>query len=311
MPTPTATDRVEPLTAGAFRALYEERDRPVVIAGGAREIRAVRCWTREYLAEKIGAVEVPFKLSETDAHPNFRASEPGRMFAREKAPFAELLRRIAEGPPEERARRLFTGDERFLLQRRSGRVARDPELGLLLDDVPIPDVVPAEQLYTIWAWFSGPGVRTWLHYDNNGCHNVNVQITGEKECWLFPPSELGKLAPFPLGGDNPAHNCSQIDVDRPDPARFPDFESARCERAEIHAGDLLFIPAFWFHTFRHHGELNSNVNFWYRPVHARPNPVATRQALLDLAAASGLVKSADSAARALLARLDAAAVRGA
>jgi len=26
---------------------------------------------------------------------------------------------------------------------------------------------------------SGRGVRTWLHYDNNGCHNLNAQITDE------------------------------------------------------------------------------------------------------------------------------------
>ncbi len=61
--------------------------------------------------------------------------------------------------PEERARRLFTGDERFLLQRRDGQTRIDPELGLLLDDVETPDLVPAEQLYTLWAWFSGQGVR--------------------------------------------------------------------------------------------------------------------------------------------------------
>ena len=313
MPTPPSIERIEPREAlgrSEFRALYEERERPVVIAGGARHFPATQSWTPDFLSAKVGHVEVPFKLSDTNAHPNFRATERARMFARDQAPLGELFRAITQGSAAERAQRLFTGDERFLLQRRNGRTVTDPELFVLLEDVPVPSIVAEDRLYTIWGWFSGPGVRTWLHYDNNGCHNVNAQITGKKDCLLFPPSELPKLAPFALGGDNPAHNCSQIDVDAPDLARFPEFGTAVCERAELDAGDLLFIPAFWFHTFRHLGQFNSNVNFWYRPESSRPNPVATRQALLDLAAASGLARSDEPATRELLARLDAAAVGG-
>jgi len=308
--TPTPIDRVPELRADEFRARYEEPERPVVIAGGASQFAATRRWSLEYLTAAIGAIEAPFKVSETSSHPNFRATEPSRMFAREKTSFAEFFRSIAHGAPAERARRLFTGDERFLLQRRGGKSVRDPELGVLLDDVPVPGIVPEERLYTAWGWFSGPGVRTWLHYDNNGCHNVNAQLTGSKECLLFAPRELGKLAPFPLGGDNPAHNCSQVDIDDVDASRFPDFDDVPCERAELQAGDLLFIPAFWFHTFRHRGEFNSNVNFWYKPERLRPNPVATRQALLDLVAAAGIPATSDPRARELLAALDQAAVKG-
>src|SRR6185503_19431673 len=88
----------------------------------------------------------------------------------------------------------------------------DPELAPLWDDVGLSELVPEEQLYTVWAWFSGRGVRTGLHYDNNGCHNLNAQIAGTKECLLIPPGELAKLSMFPFGGNNPAYNCSRIDV---------------------------------------------------------------------------------------------------
>ena len=51
------------------------------------------------------------------------------------------------------------------------------------------------------------GVRTWLHYDNNGCHNLNAQICGHKRCWLYAPDQLQRMHPFLLGSGNPAHNA--------------------------------------------------------------------------------------------------------
>jgi lysine-specific demethylase 8 len=218
------------------------------------------------------------------------------------------MQRINHGPDDERCRYLFTGDERFLLRRRKGQTSIDAELGPLLDEVEVPPWIPSERLHTVWAWFSGPGVRTWLHYDNNGCHNLNAQITGRKRCVLYPPDELRRMHLFSLGGDNPAHNCSAIDVENPAPAHAADLDGASAWCAELEAGDLLYIPAWWFHTFLHLGPFNSNVNFWWKPERPRWNVVAARQALVDAAAASGLDRTAPAIASAL-AELDAAAQR--
>jgi len=216
------------------------------------------------------------------------------MFATGTARFADFLELITTGPEAERAHRLITGDERFLLRRRDGVTTIDPLLAPLLDDVVVPDLVPRERLYTIWAWFSGKGVRTWLHYDNNGCHNLNAQLVGAKDCVLYPPSELAKLAPFPLGGGNPAYNCSSLAV-----AEVP--ATAVGMHATLEPGDLLFIPAWWFHAFVHTGELNCNINFWWKPWRPMVNPIAARQVLLDAAATLGPL---DAQTREVLGRLD-------
>jgi hypothetical protein len=226
------------------------------------------------------------------------------MFARGRSSFADFLRRIGTGPDAERARLLFTGDEQFLLRRRDGVTVRSPLLEPLLDDIEFPRFFPEERLYTVWSWFSGRGVRTWLHYDNNACHNLNAQVCGHKLCWLYAPDELARLHPFPLGGPNPAHNCSQIDVEAPQPEFEADFRALQPWRAELQAGDLLFIPAWWFHTFRHAGEFNANVNFWWQPARPSWNPVAARQSLLDAATRAALLK--DPAAAPTLRALDAA-----
>jgi hypothetical protein len=284
-----------------------ERARPVVIRGGALAWPATQRWSADSLRARIGNVPIRVKRSRTNAHPDFRAAALADMFATEAMTVAELLDRIASSAPEQRARWLFTGDEKFLLRRRSGATTIDADLAILLDDIVVPSwIEPA--LYTAWAWISGAGVRTWLHYDNNGCHNLNSQLTGRKTCVLYAPEHLAALAPFPLGGSNPAHNCSQLDVDDPNVearlATLPRLEAA------LEAGDQLFIPAWWFHTFAHHGELNTNINLWWRPTTPLGNAVAARQQLLEWAAATGVDPRGDDPTAALLRRLDQLATTG-
>jgi Cupin-like domain len=279
-------ERISVIEPVDFAARFELGDRPCVLTGAAASWRATRRWSAAYLKEKLGDVEIKYKLSTSHAHPDFHQPTLDRMFALGKSSFGEFLDEVTVGPPGERAKRLFTGDEQFLLQRRLGQTTINEPLRALLDDVEVPSLVPQDRLYTIWGWFSGSGVRTWLHYDNNGCHNFNAQITGTKRCLLFAPSELARLAPFPLGGANPAHNCSQIDVESPDLEKFPEFWGVSCYEATLEPGDLLFIPAWWFHTFLHLGELNSNVNFWWKPAQPVMNEVAARQVLIDAAAAA-------------------------
>jgi lysine-specific demethylase 8 len=252
----------------------ERLDRPAVIARGCADWPA-RGWTSASLAQRFGEVRVRAKVSTTHQHPDFHQSTLRAMFATEALTFAELLARF-EGPDP--ARWLFTGDELPLLQRRDGHTRIDPDLAPLLDDAPILSLAPADRLYTVWAWFSGRGARTWLHYDNNGCHNLNAQLTGAKEVTLFSPDELPRMRPFPVGGDNPAVNCCSVDVERPG-----ELGGATAWTARLEAGDLLFIPAWWFHTVRHLGSFNSNLNVWWKPLHPAMNLVSQRQALIDAA----------------------------
>jgi lysine-specific demethylase 8 len=286
----------------------ERAERPLLIEGGIRHWRALGRWDAAYLSRLLGQVEVAYKISSSNAHPDFRQSEVAKMFGRGRAAWPDFLRLISLGSESERARFLFTGDELYLLRRRSGQTSISPELAPLLGDLEIPALFPEDRLHTVWAWFSGRGVRTWLHYDNNGCHNLNAQVTGHKQCWLYAPEELARLHPFPLGGKNPAHNCSVIDLERPGAEFAVDLAAVTAWHAEIRAGDLLFIPAWWFHSFLHHGELNANVNFWWKPERPHWNVVAARQALLDAAAAADLDRG-DAGVMTTLQALDAAALR--
>jgi lysine-specific demethylase 8 len=252
--------RLDRISGDAFEP-YVRASKPVVIAGALADWPALARWTPEYLAARIGDAPIRFKYSPNAAHPNFHAATKAEMFATGAATFRELVLAL---PRDASGTRVFTGDEKFVLRRRDGVTTIDPDLGPLLDDVRVPPWVPAERLYTVWSWFSGAGARTWLHYDNNGCHNLNAQITGVKTCVLIDPEYTADVALF-APDVNPATNCSQIDVAAPDLARFPQFARVEALEARLEAGDLLFIPADWLHAFEHLGAFNCNINFWWKP----------------------------------------------
>jgi hypothetical protein len=267
-------ERVAALDRDGFEERFARPERPVVIAGAADAWSARARWSPDELARRLASVSIRYKASRNHRHPDFDAPDPAIAFATREASFAAFLAALAGPAPE---RWLFTGDEEYLLRARPGRPREvNPKLATLLDDFELPPYFDPAALHTIWTWFSAAGVRTWLHYDNNACHNLNAQIRGAKQCWLFPPRALGCFYPFELDATVPAHNCSRVDVERPDLARFPRFAEAECLEGELREGDLLFVPAFWFHTFLHTGKFNANVNFWWRPPTLRLNPVSRR-----------------------------------
>lgn len=253
------------LSVQEFHRLRSELDEPFIIEGALDDWPAFRLWDPPYLKELLGDGTVRYKYSPHGVHPNFFASELGEMFATKEGSFSEYLDLITVGPKEQRTHYFFTGDEQFLYRVRDGKSELNELLAPLWKDVREPEYLPEGKLYSVWSWFSAQGMRSWLHYDNNDCHNLNAQIRGSKKCWLLSPKEEKKIALFPKDGPNPAHNCSQIDIFHPDPTKFPQFEEAEAIEAEILEGDLFYLPANWSHAFEHQGALNVNVNFWFQP----------------------------------------------
>jgi hypothetical protein len=269
--------------AAALGCVLDARDEPLILEGLIEHwpARGADGWDGPGLVRRIGALPARYKLSPSHRHPDFAASTLGEMFATRETTFAGLLALLARGGSEA-ARCFLTGDEEFVIRRRPGQPEeRNAKLAALFADFELPELFEPDALYTVWLWLSGAGVRSWLHYDTNGCHNLNAQIRGAKRVWLFPPEALPQLYPFELGGANPAHNCCQVDIEAPDVQRFPAFAKSVCLEGEVRAGDLLFLPADWIHSFLHTGALNVNLNFWWRPRRPRLTPVSVRQVFLD------------------------------
>lgn len=71
--------------------------------------------------------------------------------------------------------------------------------------------------------------------------NILVQVVGRKRVVLFPPRDSPNLY---LVGDK----SRLLDIDTPNTDTFPNFSRATRYEAFLEAGEVLYIPALWFHN---------------------------------------------------------------
>jgi len=97
-----------------------------------------------------------------------------------------------------------------------------------------------------YLWIGPVGHVEPLHTDEGD--NTLYQVAGVKHLALFPPDQMHNLYPFPLIGPLPPW-VSQVDIDRPDPERFPRVGEALARRHDVilEPGNLLFLPTQWSH----------------------------------------------------------------
>ena len=81
----------------------------------------------------------------------------------------------------------------------------------------------------------------WTHYDIND--NILSGVRGRKRLVLWHPEEIRHLYV-----DGTASTV--LNVDDPDLNRFPAFAKATQWHGTLEEGDVLFIPAMWWHNTR-------------------------------------------------------------
>jgi len=94
-------------------------------------------------------------------------------------------------------------------------------------------------------WLGPAGTVTPLHCDYDD--NLFAQVWGHKRFLLYPPHHAEFLY---VREANPALAGSAFDPEAPDYAAFPLARQARPIECVLQAGDMLFLPAGWFHHVR-------------------------------------------------------------
>jgi tRNA wybutosine-synthesizing protein 5 len=102
------------------------------------------------------------------------------------------------------------------------------------------------------------GCRLWTHYDISDNFLVHVG-PGTKRVILFAPTDSPCLYAATT-------SSSVLDLDQPDLQRYPHFAHARPLECILQPGDVLFIPALWWHNVETISFCTS-VNFFW---HAEP-----------------------------------------
>jgi hypothetical protein len=208
-----------------FLERFYSANRPVVIEGLMDGWAAVRKWTPEYLRTTYGDREV---LAETD-----RSTEPPwRVFLKGQAKpwrFGDYVDAV-----------VAAGSTNKLYMTASDRLFWQPGMTSLLDDIEVfPGYLDPDGLERrISFWFGPKGTISPLHRDD-----VNVlfaQVRGRKRVRLVSSAQLHRVY-------NERSFYSQVDLDSPDPERFPLFDGVRVLETEVGPGDVLFIPVGWWH----------------------------------------------------------------
>ena len=113
------------------------------------------------------------------------------------------------------------------------------------------------------------GAVTPAHFDEQ--QNLFAQICGRKHVRLFRPQEFARMYPFPLA--HPGDRQSQLEIPavaeggpRLPPAnaeRFPGFSRTVEYSATLSEGEVLYIPAYWWHQIE---SLTDNVSmtWWFK-----------------------------------------------
>ncbi|XP_068926235.1 tRNA wybutosine-synthesizing protein 5 isoform X7 [Petaurus breviceps papuanus] len=147
---------------------------------------------------------------------------------------------------------LFQSHQRALVEREEKYYLRslgeDPrkdvadirkQFPLLEGDIKIPEFFEKEQFFSSVFRISSPGLQLWTHYDV--MDNFLIQVTGKKRVVLFSPRDAQYLY---LSGTK----SEVLNLDNPDLNKYPLFFKARRFECVLEAGDVLFIPALWFHN---------------------------------------------------------------
>jgi hypothetical protein len=109
-------------------------------------------------------------------------------------------------------------------------------------------------------WLGPAGTVTPLHCDFDD--NIFAQIWGSKRIFLSPPHHDEFLYPSEA---NPMLFGSPFNPEAPDFEKFPLARQASMIECIVNPGDLLYVPAGWYHQVRSL-TFSLSVNRWARAV---------------------------------------------
>jgi hypothetical protein len=121
------------------------------------------------------------------------------------------------------------------------------------------DTLLPEGLVKSTNFWLGPGsTRVCLHIDSYD--NFFMQLTGSKTFYLYAPSDRKYLyvnSPFRASPEE-----SRIDPTNIDHERFPLTSKARLIKVTLNAGDMLFLPIYWWHAVVGGSDVTMSINLW-------------------------------------------------
>ena len=221
---------------------------PVVISPEAGAMSSGRRLTPENLRLAFGGASVTVTVSQDGAFRYQPGSRAGSSAAARRMPFSDFATYVENAGTD--------GERLYLSQFPLGPTSLD-----LGSDVAGPPPLPdGSLLESTNLWFGPAGTVSPLHFDRS--HNFLHQHWGRKHIVLVDPAYSSLLRAGEKNSESP--HVSSLDLVAPGPTVDLTRLSAPSFEAVLEPGDVLFLPAFWWHNVMSLDAAIS-VNYWWKP----------------------------------------------
>jgi lysine-specific demethylase 8 len=229
-------ERVSGQPLSVFHERYLRAAQPVIFTGAMSDWEAVSTWSPEYFKEHYGDVEVRVTADLPDTAVPSDYLWEGHIRQMKVSEFVDFMQ-VAERPCmiDSRSLEFFPGT---------------------MEQVQFEKFLPGLEGHEMtMTWIGSKATHSGLHFDR--FDNLFGQVYGEKVVCLLAPDQSRYLYQF-------ADLCqkSNVDPEKPDLAKYPDFAKATVMEAVLRPGDVLFIPKVWWHSLRSTSNSISS-NFWF------------------------------------------------
>jgi hypothetical protein len=238
---------------------YVAQRKPCVIVDGLASYEYLRRWTPAQLAVACGdtlvSVAVSFERYSGGQSP---AAERKRPYRLANVALRDAVRWMTSA---ELADREFYVPQEAI--EKFPPLCRDVMFGKRLQDS------------RVRVWIGTAHTVTPLHHDL--APNMFAQIFGEKRFLLYSPDQAASL--YPKTGEE--FHVSAVDPRQPDLHAYPRFSEATPAVVTVRAGEVLFLPSFWWHHVTSLS-LSISVNQWWKSdLHEYCNRTGARLMVRD------------------------------
>lgn len=240
----TAINRITPkvdridiadLDATTFRRLYQKPGRPLIVTGALK--RMVE-WSTDYLTLHLG--DNTYAVRDYGEGKLDLPKRQWRDYSRlTPMTLRDYVGRLQSG---EAGRRVL-----YLAQAGIGGTVPGETLRPSMDTLALRTGLKPIPANDINLWLGPSGHREPLHFDPGD--SSLVMLRGAKTVALFPPSQSENLYPSPMSKGPIPFWVAQVDIEHPELDVFPRLDTALRHRIDVtvEQGEILYIPAFWWH----------------------------------------------------------------
>ncbi|MDO9355815.1 MAG: cupin-like domain-containing protein [Solirubrobacteraceae bacterium] len=230
--------RVTSPSKEAFLEDFYARNRPCVIEGDMADWPAIERWDADYLkAGGRDALDVAVEVYLDREGPH--GPRAPRVAAQMR--FGDVVDAVEGG-----------GDTNGLYMTANTTEKNQDLLRDLWADIAYPDYLDADHtLGKGLLWYGPKGTITPIHHDLT--NNLMAQVRGRKHIKLIAPNETADVY-------NHLGRYSDVDIEHPDLSQFPAFDRVTVLDVEIGPGEMLFVPAGWWHGVR---SLDTSITFTF------------------------------------------------